>query len=101
MMHLPGNNVLSILRKKAPDEDNKQVTLTSREREILRHLVKGMSNKEIASLMKISPGTVNAHLDRIYMKLECTNRVAACYLALKNGLFLPEGERLTKTSEHQ
>ncbi len=96
MMHLPGDSVVAILRERAPDEDSKKAKLTSKEREILRYLVKGNSNKEIASFMKISPGTVNAHLDKIYMKLACTNRVAACFLALKNGLFLPESERVTK-----
>ncbi len=96
MMHLPGNSVVAILRERTPDEGNKKARLTSKEREILRYLVKGNSNKEIASFMKISPGTVNAHLDKIYMKLGCTNRVAACFLALKNGLFLPVRERAIK-----
>ncbi len=99
MMHLPGDNVLAVLRKKAPNEDNNKVNLTPKEREILRYLVKGKSNKEIASYMKIRPGTVNAHLDKIYMKLGCTNRLAASFLALKKGLFLPESDRLTKKSE--
>jgi DNA-binding CsgD family transcriptional regulator len=100
MMHLPGDNVVAILREKAPNADNKKAHLTPKEREILRYLVKGNSNKEIASYMKIRPGTVNAHLDNIYMKLGCTNRLSASFLALKSGLFLPVSERLTKKSNH-
>ena len=93
MMHLPGGNVVVIIKEKTPDADQDNVYLTAREREILRYLVKGYSNKEIALSMKISPGTVNAHLDNIYMKLGCTNRVGACLLALKDGLFLPTSEQ--------
>jgi DNA-binding NarL/FixJ family response regulator len=98
MMNLPGNNVVAILKEKAPNGNNDKTRLTSKEREILRYLVKGYSNKEIASSMKIRPSTVNAHLDKIYLKLGCSNRVAASFLALKNGLFLPESEHLSNTS---
>lgn len=98
MMLLPGDNVVVILREKTPNGDNNKVNLTPKEREVLRYLVRGNSNKEIASFMKIRPSTVNAHLDKIYMKLGCTNRVAASFLALKNGLFLPVSEPLTKKS---
>jgi DNA-binding NarL/FixJ family response regulator len=93
MMHLPDGNVVAIIREETPNEARNNVYLTSREREILRFLVKGHSNKEIASSMKISPGTVNAHLDKIYMKLGCSNRVGACLLALKDGLVLPVSKK--------
>jgi DNA-binding NarL/FixJ family response regulator len=93
MMNLPGGNVVAIIKEKATDEGRSSISLTARERELLRYLVKGHSNKEIASAMKISPGTVNAHLDNIYMKLGCTNRVGACLLALKDGLVLPASEK--------
>ncbi len=54
--------------------------------------VRGESNKSIADIMKISPGTVNTHLDNIYSKLGCSNRLSACLIALRNGLFLPGRE---------
>lgn len=92
MMNLPGGNVVAVIKEKPPEEVRDSVSLTSREREILRYLIKGHSNKEIASSMRISPGTVNAHLDNVYMKLGCTNRVGACLLALKDGLVLPASE---------
>lgn len=44
--------------------------LTSREREILQHLILGMSNKEIATTLGISPRTVEIHRARIREKME-------------------------------
>ncbi len=44
--------------------------LTQREREILEHLILGMSNKEIANELEISPRTVEIHRARIREKME-------------------------------
>ena len=88
MMHLPGGNVMVYLRE-AEAERKGRAALTMKEREVLRFVIKGFSNKGIAESMKISPQTVNAHLDHIYRKLGCSNRVAAGYMGLKKGLFLP------------
>jgi len=93
MIRLPNKDVIAFLRherRKEPVHD--ECALTRKEREIVRYLVKGFSNKKIAGLMKISPGTVNTHLDNIYRKLGCSNRVTACITAVKNGLFLPSAE---------
>jgi DNA-binding NarL/FixJ family response regulator len=90
MIRLPNKDVIALLRhqrRKEPVHDD--CALTRKEKEIVRYLVKGFSNKKIAGLLKISPGTVNTHLDNIYRKLGCSNRVAACITAVKNGLFLP------------
>ncbi len=89
MMNLPGDNVVAILRETSPKADGTKHNLTPKECDIIRYLIKGKSNKEIASSMKIRPSTVNAHLDNIYMKLGCRNRVTASLLAVKNGLCLP------------
>jgi two-component system response regulator DegU len=48
--------------------------LTSREFEILREIVHGLSNKEISNKFKISNNTVKAHLKNIYKKLGVRNR---------------------------
>ncbi len=48
--------------------------LTPRECEILDHLSKGASNKEIARTLGISPNTVKTHIASLYMKLEVTGR---------------------------
>lgn len=50
--------------------------LTSKEKQVVHAVVKGLSNKEIAHLMHISPSTVKNHLYTIYKKLNITNRVA-------------------------
>ena len=91
MMELPGKNIIALLKNET-EKAFKKFALTQKERETLRHLVRGESNKRIAGIMKISPGTVNTHLDNIYSKLGCSNRLSACLIALRNGLFLPGGE---------
>ena len=48
--------------------------LTERESEILKILVGGKSNQEIADTLLISIGTVKAHVHSIYGKLEVTRR---------------------------
>jgi DNA-binding CsgD family transcriptional regulator len=89
MVRLPKKGVIIYLRHEPKKRSQCGNGLTDKEREILKHLVKGRSNNKIAECMKISPGTVNSHLDNIYTKLGCSNRVEACFTALKNGLFLP------------
>lgn len=48
--------------------------ITDREGEILKLLVEGRSNQEIADCLLISIGTVKAHVHSIYRKLEVTRR---------------------------
>ncbi|MBI5634390.1 MAG: response regulator transcription factor [Nitrospirae bacterium] len=93
MVRLPKKGVIIHLRHEPKKRSQCGNGLTDKEREILKHLVKGKSNKKIAEQLKISPGTVNSHLDNIYVKLGCSNRVEACFTALKNGLFLPSCDR--------
>lgn len=56
--------------------------LTPRERQIVRLVSKGMSNKEIADQLNVSDGTVKVHLHNIFQKLEITNRTVLATLAL-------------------
>ncbi|PSO16094.1 LuxR C-terminal-related transcriptional regulator [Bradyrhizobium sp. MOS003] len=48
--------------------------LTPRERQIVRLVSEGMSNKEIARRLDVSHGTIKVHLHNIFQKLEITNR---------------------------
>lgn len=56
--------------------------LSLREREILRLVAEGMSNKEIANRLHLSVQTVKVHLTRIFHKLGVRNRVEAAQYAL-------------------
>lgn len=51
--------------------------LTRREHEMLTHLAKGRSNKEIARLLGLSPNTVKTHLANLYAKLSVARRTQA------------------------
>lgn len=48
--------------------------LTPREREILEHLAKGASNKEIARTLGVSPNTIKTHVASLYLKLGVSGR---------------------------
>lgn len=65
----------------APDVD-----LTSRERDVLALLVKGLSNPEIADRLSISRATVKVHISNILAKLEVSNRGEAIAVALQRKL---------------
>ena len=52
-------------------------TLSARETEILSHLAKGLSYKQIADRLELSPHTVNNHLRKIYGKLHVQTRTEA------------------------
>jgi DNA-binding NarL/FixJ family response regulator len=65
--------------------------LTPREVEVLRLLARGLSNKEIAARLTISPKTVGNHADHIYAKINAPTRAAAGLFAMQHGL-LPEEE---------
>lgn len=60
--------------------------LTQREREILKLVVSGRNNGEIAAALGISLSTVKFHVSSIFGKLRVTNRVEAARLAVEGGL---------------
>ncbi|MBL1704028.1 response regulator transcription factor, partial [Klebsiella pneumoniae] len=60
--------------------------LTARENEVLQLLAKGMSNKEIASVLVITEKTVKAHVSSILSKLHLSDRTQAALYAVKNGI---------------
>lgn len=63
--------------------------LTMREVEVLRLLARGLSTKEIADVLSLSPKTAGNHIEHIYTKIDANNRVSANLFAVQHGL-LPE-----------
>lgn len=59
--------------------------LTAREREILRLVEEGRTNKEIARTLDLSPGTVRNYLAEAAAKLGAANRIEAFQIARENG----------------
>jgi DNA-binding NarL/FixJ family response regulator len=57
--------------------------LSRREHEALAHLVRGLSNREIAASLGISTNTVNKHVQQIFAKLSVRNRVEAVTRAIE------------------
>jgi len=69
-----------------PGERAVEDSLSAREKEVLRLVAKGQSNREIAAHCYISETTVKAHLRRISEKLDVKNRAQAVAIAIDKGL---------------
>jgi HD-GYP domain-containing protein (c-di-GMP phosphodiesterase class II) len=64
--------------------------LSTREVEVLRLLARGLSHKEIAERLVISPKTASNHVERIYTKIGASNRAMAGVFAVQHGLMLDD-----------
>ena len=82
--------VLDILQTTGIQEENKTPSnlfnLTAREREILKLIAEGRSNKDIAEKLVLSLHTVKNHVKNIIQKLAVDDRTQAAILALKENL---------------
>ena len=76
--------VLAMFTKLAPEQ--RDYGLTTREKEILQHMVSGHIKKEIADRMSLSVHTVNTHMRHIYEKLHVTTGTGAVAKALQERL---------------
>ena len=68
-----------------PHKTIARLVLTPRQLEILRWVAQGKTNREIAALLYLSPGTVRKHLDNVYAALGVTNRTAAAMRVFADG----------------
>ena len=71
------------------DRDTVLSKLTDRERTVFAQLATGRSNREIATQLHLSEGTVKIHVGRILTKLGLRDRVQAVVLAYESGLITP------------
>jgi HD-GYP domain-containing protein (c-di-GMP phosphodiesterase class II) len=83
--------VLAAAGHRVPRRREGPAGLTPREVEVLKLLALGLSNKEIAERLVISPKTAGSHVEHIYAKIDASSRAVASLFAVQHGL-LPEEE---------
>jgi DNA-binding CsgD family transcriptional regulator len=80
------DSVLGAAGHRVPRRREGPSGLTAREVSVLQLLARGLSNKEIARQLVITPKTASNHVEHIYMKIEASNRAAAGLFAVQHGL---------------
>lgn len=80
--------VLGEYRRIAQNKDSEPAgpSLTERETEVLRHVAKGLSAKQIAERLSLSHRTVENHIQATFRKLQVANRVELTRYAIEHGL---------------
>lgn len=98
---IPANRLKHLLRN-LTNRDRKEANpgsymasfLTAREKEVLRQLVAGRSNKDIADTLFISQNTVRTHIQNILTKLGVHSKLEAVALAIRHNIVEVERERI-------
>lgn len=86
MMALVGRTSTTKEEEKNTHSEVVPFQLTPSEINILEHVIEGLSNKEIATELFISPWTVKTHIKNIYKKMQVNSRAAAVRMALKRDI---------------
>ena len=76
----------AVLQELSHEERPAVASLSEREREVLRRLALGYTNREIAEELMVSSETVKTHVGNILAKLHLVHRTQAVVYALKHGL---------------
>jgi DNA-binding NarL/FixJ family response regulator len=71
-------------QRNVANTENVLTVLTDRERQIMRLVSEGLSNKEIGRRLNIVDGTIKVHLHNIFQKLEISNRTVLAALAISH-----------------
>jgi HD-GYP domain-containing protein (c-di-GMP phosphodiesterase class II) len=82
-------SVLSAAGHAHPRRAEHPAGLTAREIDVLRLVARGMSSKQIADRLVITPKTARNHIEHIYVKIGTSSRATASLFALRHGL-LPD-----------
>lgn len=72
----------AVLPEQSAITENAVVVLTERERQIMKLVSEGLSNKEIGRRLNIADGTIKVHLHHIFQKLEISNRTVLAAIAI-------------------
>src|SRR6201996_2516425 len=67
-------------------EHTPRISLSSRELEVLKHIAKGLRNKEIGAALDIAEDTVKIHVKNIFTKLNVIDRTQAVVVASQRGI---------------
>ena len=73
-------------RQKVVPSLNSEITLTEKEKDVLRYICMEFTAQEIAQKMEISPRTVEAIKDRLMERFGCKNTAGLVFFAVKNNL---------------
>ncbi len=79
---LPSDQTVPREQRNVAITENVLTVLTDRERQIMRLVSEGLSNKEIGRRLNIVDGTIKVHLHHIFQKLEISNRTVLATLAM-------------------
>lgn len=66
-------------------DKNLKIRLTNRQKEVLKYMIKGYSNPQIAKELSISISTVKAHVSAILEKFNVKSRIEAATDAIRKG----------------
>jgi DNA-binding NarL/FixJ family response regulator len=81
-----GRSYIKSLQHKFPDSNGEP--LTPRETEVLKMLAEGLTNREIASGLRISENTVKYHLSAIFGKFGAASRTEAVMVGIHKGIIM-------------
>ncbi|MDQ4118625.1 MAG: LuxR C-terminal-related transcriptional regulator [Actinomycetota bacterium] len=78
--------VLAVQGLRVPRRREGPAGLTTREVDVLRLLDRGLSSRQVAAELVITPKTARNHTEHIYGKIGASSRAGACLFALRHGL---------------